>query len=202
MPFPGTRTNPLGSATIPLPKNEEMAALLESFDPEKHLSVYRDERVEIEGDELDPDPVPPAVAIPFDIFPKGLSEAMASVISGIRDEEVRFPGELETVMVAAYPVYAPYYLTELEHVKTGQDEDAPTTNERVNADNFLWTDFPHLSAATTTKKHRPDTLPSVFPHARLLRCSTADSSCSTPSRSGNLDALPGVPRTRFPSTCV
>lgn len=59
--------------------------------------------------------------IPFSVFPTDFPDKVTQVLSGIRHDEIRFPGGNQTTMFAAYPIYMPYYLLSVKDTKAGTD---------------------------------------------------------------------------------
>jgi hypothetical protein len=102
MMLPGTQVPPLGRTAVRLPKGEALADLLEDYEPSEHLELPENIRMDEDTSNV--------VPVAFTLFPSGVSESISRAFTAIRDEDVRIPGDANTVLFAAYPIYVPYYL--------------------------------------------------------------------------------------------
>ena len=115
VPLAGTDVHPFAALSPILPARESLQDLLEPFNS-AHIRVYKDDAFKIDGE-----PTPSAMPVPFSVFPMDLPKRAAEVLGNVRHEEIRFPGGNETSLLAAYPIYMPYYLLSIRDLRRGDD---------------------------------------------------------------------------------
>lgn len=120
--LPGTNVAPLSTSAINIPE-ADLKESLAPFEPSKHSRPILDAQ---DGEPAGREGIGPAVPIPFTVFPGDLPEHVRRSLTAVRDDLVRFTGEMDIILFAAYPFYAPYYLMDLKDKK--QSEDAPTVS--------------------------------------------------------------------------
>lgn len=67
------------------------------------------------------------MALPFSVFPTQLPEKVTEVFSSIRNDDIRFPGDNQTTLFAAYPIYVPYYLFNIRDTKVDKEDSSVST---------------------------------------------------------------------------
>lgn len=128
--IPATQTEPLASVPLQLRDTLSYAEDAEPYSPHKHLYPFR-------TDDMNPgEEVKTPVLIPFSLIPPKMEDVYRKIASAYRSEEVRFPGEVRSILQAAYPLLVPFYLVEVA------DANPAYSHEPV-------------SSSETTKCHRP-----------------------------------------------
>ena len=115
--FPATHAPPFGDCAISIPTGSDLSTLLQPYNPKTHLQVFEDS--DVEKGESAPDVIP----ISFTLFPDTVPATLTKALPAIRDEEVRFTGEIEIPLFAAYPIYAPFFLADFRNRKSQKADD-------------------------------------------------------------------------------
>lgn len=105
--YPGTSVEPLNSYPGAIPEGSDFLDSMKPFDSATLLKAFQRDDMPLDQEES----VQP-VLVPFSLLPDKSEEVFRRITNAYRDEEVRFPGQVDTILEAAYPLLLPYYLVE------------------------------------------------------------------------------------------
>lgn len=109
MPCIGTNLAPFSSFNYLLPTGHDFAETLEPYDESQYKTFPK-----LYGGMQE---TPDIVTIPFSFFPD-LPAALRNTLGAIRDVDIRLSGRVDNGLYAAYPIYVPFFLAEVEVIES------------------------------------------------------------------------------------
>lgn len=106
--YPGTSVEPLVSFPGAVPEGSEFLDSMKPFESATVLKAFPRDDMPFDQQNESVQPV----LVPFSLLPGKNEDVFRQITNAYRDEEVRFPGQVDAILEAGYPLLLPYYLVE------------------------------------------------------------------------------------------